>query len=57
MVRWRRYYAPGRCQDCGHWRRVTVARFWLGFLRYVLCAECIRAYRPQLLTRTPKEQP
>lgn len=50
--RWRRQYAVGTCQDCGRTRRVTVVRFWVNYMRYVVCAECIQPYRPVLLTGT-----
>ena len=56
-MKWRRRYRPGTCQDCGRWRRVTVARFWLNFMRYQVCAECIRPYRGRLLTHTEHERP
>ena len=55
--RWRRHYAHGKCQDCGRTRRVTVVRFWVNYMRYVVCSDCIRAYRPVLLTNTPREEP
>ena len=45
----RRAYTTGRCQDCGRERRTTVIRFWVNFMRYRVCADCIRAYRPVIL--------
>lgn len=50
--RWRRRYRIGTCQDCGRTRRVTIVRFWVNYMRYVLCGECVRAYRGKLLTGT-----
>jgi hypothetical protein len=55
--RWRRHYADGTCQDCGHHRRVTVVRFWLNDLRYRVCRDCIKPYRKRILTHHPPEQP
>lgn len=57
MTRWRRRYRIGRCQDCGHTRRVTVVRFWVNYMRYVVCLECIEAYRGVILTKTKDEHP
>ena len=55
-MRWRRRYQIGTCQDCGRYRQVTVARFWVNFMRYQLCGDCIRAYRGVLLTHTEHEE-
>lgn len=55
--RWRRRYRLGRCQDCGHYTRVTVVRFWVNYMRYVVCASCIRSYRRVILTHTKDEHP
>ena len=55
--RWRRHYAIGRCQDCGRTRSCTVVRFWVNYMRYVVCGDCIRTYRGVILTRTEKETP
>ncbi len=38
--------------DCGWHKRVTVIHFWVNAMRYVVCAECIKAYRRQILTHT-----
>lgn len=53
--RWRRVYRLGYCQDCGHYRRITVVRFWLNDMRYRVCAQCIRPYRKVILTRHAPE--
>lgn len=52
MRRWRRKYTIGLCQDCGQLKRVTIVRFWVNYMRYVVCADCIKPYRPVLLTHT-----
>lgn len=54
--RWRRVYRPGlRCKDCGHVRSTTVVIFWVNAMRYRLCAQCVRLYRPVIL-RNHEEQ-
>lgn len=45
----RRLYTIGRCRDCGHEKRTTVAIFWVNGMRYRVCASCIRAYRRVIL--------
>lgn len=45
----RREYHDGRCQDCGHDKRVTVVTFWVTGMRYRLCAACVRVYGKLLL--------
>lgn len=51
----RRHYKPGTCQDCGNHKRVTVIRFWVNYMRYVVCAECIKCYRPVILKKQSAE--
>lgn len=46
----RRAYILGRCQDCGHTRRITWITFWVNGYRMRICAGCIRAYRAVILT-------
>jgi transcription elongation factor Elf1 len=53
--RWRRKYYIGTCQDCGHTRSVTTVFFWVNKMRYVVCADCIKAYRTVILTNHAPE--
>lgn len=55
MARWRRRYTLGRCQDCGHITRTTVVRFWVNYMAYRVCAQCIKPYRRVILTNHPQE--
>lgn len=45
----RRCYRDGRCQDCGHHRRVTRIVFWLNSYEMTVCARCISPYRRRIL--------
>lgn len=45
----RRHYFIGRCQDCGHTKRVTEVTFWVNGMKYRVCAECIKPYRERIL--------
>lgn len=45
----RRKYAKGTCQDCGRTRNVTTIYWWVNGNPYVVCAECIDAYRGSIL--------
>lgn len=45
----RRKYRKGVCADCGRVRNVTTVYWWVSNTPYVVCGECIRAYRGQIL--------
>lgn len=54
----RRYFTTGRrCEDCGRERPRTLIRFWATGMRYVVCAECIRAYRRVIVGYVPGDRP
>ena len=48
-MKYHRRYRHGTCQDCGRTRNVTKALWWVSGFAMILCAECLREYRPQLL--------
>lgn len=49
----RRRYQDGTCGDCGRRKSVTLAEWWESGFRMMLCADCIRPYRPVLLDPLP----
>jgi hypothetical protein len=50
VTRNRRKYTLGRCEDCGHTTSTTIAYWWASDFKMRLCADCIKPYRPQLLS-------
>jgi hypothetical protein len=45
----RRKYVDGKCQDCGHPKRVAEIIFWATGMKYRVCSECIKPYRGVIL--------
>lgn len=45
----RRKYVDGRCQDCGHEKKITTIVFWATGLNYRVCGQCIKPYHGQIL--------
>lgn len=54
-TRVRRKYYKATCQDCGWHKSVTTIYFWATGMKYVVCAECIKAYRKVILAPCSKE--
>lgn len=59
MIRWRRHYAPGHCDDCGWTKRVTRIIFWLNGAHVInaeridFCEPCDQAFRAWLAAFAP----
>jgi hypothetical protein len=44
IIRKRRKYSEGKCNDCGRHRPVTQVAFWATGMKYVVCGQCIKPY-------------
>ena len=52
MRRRRRRYQRGRCEECGHYKPVTLLVFWVNGFRMKCCADCAHGYR-RVVLRAP----